>query len=94
MTSRRCCAALTVLAVVLYPRIGVELLPQADEGEVTVNAELGVGTRIELTEKALLQLEQMVETLVPEKSAESPEAIGSFQRWSSADWRGRTVAVR
>ncbi len=34
------------------------------------------------------------ETLVPEKSAESPEAIGSFNRWSSADWRGRTVAVR
>ena len=53
-------AALTVLAAVLYPRIGVELLPQADEGEVTVNAELGVGTRIELTEKALLTLEGMV----------------------------------
>src|SRR5689334_16539629 len=33
-------AALVALAVVLCPRIGVELLPQADEGEVTVNAEL------------------------------------------------------
>ena len=60
-------AALTVLAVVLYPRIGVELLPQADEGEVTVNAELGVGTRVELTEAAMLQLEERVNALVPEK---------------------------
>jgi HAE1 family hydrophobic/amphiphilic exporter-1 len=60
-------AALTALAVVLYPRIGVELLPQADEGEVTVNAELGVGSRIELTEKALLTLEDMVDKYVPEK---------------------------
>ncbi|WNG62981.1 hypothetical protein F0U59_37910 [Archangium gephyra] len=34
------------------------------------------------------------ETLVPEKSAERVEDFGSFQRWSSADWRGRTVAVR
>jgi len=60
-------AALVALAVVLYPRIGVELLPQADEGEVTVNAELGVGTRIELTEKALLTLEEKIQQLVPEK---------------------------
>ena len=60
-------AALTALAVVLYPRIGVELLPQADEGEVTVNAELGVGTRVELTEAAVLQLEERVNALVPEK---------------------------
>jgi hypothetical protein len=34
------------------------------------------------------------ETLLPEKSADSPGALGAFQRWSSADWRGRTVAVR
>jgi HAE1 family hydrophobic/amphiphilic exporter-1 len=58
--------ALTVLAVVLYPRIGVELLPQTDEGEVNVNAELGVGTRIELTEDVLLKLEDMVRQQVPE----------------------------
>jgi HAE1 family hydrophobic/amphiphilic exporter-1 len=59
-------AALVVLAAVLYPQIGVELLPQADEGEVNVNAELGVGTRIELTETMLLQLEEMVRENVPE----------------------------
>jgi HAE1 family hydrophobic/amphiphilic exporter-1 len=60
-------AALTALAVVLYPRIGVELLPQADEGEVTIQAELGVGSRMELTEKALLTLEDLVDKYVPEK---------------------------
>jgi HAE1 family hydrophobic/amphiphilic exporter-1 len=60
-------AALVALAVVLYPRIGVELLPQADEGEVTVNAELGVGTRIEITEKALLTLEDRIKAFIPER---------------------------
>jgi HAE1 family hydrophobic/amphiphilic exporter-1 len=59
-------AALIALAVVLYPRIGTELLPQADEGEVNINAELGVGTRIELTENVLLQLEEKVKEYVPE----------------------------
>jgi HAE1 family hydrophobic/amphiphilic exporter-1 len=59
-------AALVMLAVMLYPRINSELLPQADEGEVTVNAELGVGTRVELTEGVLLQLEERVREFVPE----------------------------
>jgi hydrophobic/amphiphilic exporter-1 (mainly G- bacteria), HAE1 family len=57
---------LVVLTLVLYPRVGVELLPQTDEGEVNVNAELAIGTRIERTEEALLTLEQMVKQFVPE----------------------------
>jgi HAE1 family hydrophobic/amphiphilic exporter-1 len=59
-------AALVVLAVVLYPRIGVELLPQTDEGEVNVNAQLGVGTRFEITEVALLRIEELIKQNVPE----------------------------
>src|SRR5207244_2408044 len=52
--------ALTVLAAVLYPKVGVELLPQTDEGEVNVNAQLPVGTRVERTEAVMYQLEDMV----------------------------------
>src|SRR5688572_24718096 len=59
-------AASVVVAVLIYPMIGVELLPQADEGEVNVNAELGVGTRFERTEEALLRVEEMVKANVPE----------------------------
>ena len=59
-------AALVVTAVMLFPRVAVELLPQTDEGEVTVNAELAVGTRIERTEGVVLQLEEMIREAVPE----------------------------
>ncbi|MGE0593615.1 MAG: efflux RND transporter permease subunit, partial [Vicinamibacterales bacterium] len=59
-------AALIALSVVLYPRIGVELVPQTDEGQVNVNVELAVGTRIERTEEAVLRLEQLVKDSVPE----------------------------
>jgi len=58
--------ALVVAAYLIYPMIGVELLPQTDEGEVNVNAELGVGTRVERTEEALLKLEDLVKANVPE----------------------------
>ena len=38
--------------------IGVELQPTTDEGEVTVDAELAVGTRVEITEAVLIRLEE------------------------------------
>jgi HAE1 family hydrophobic/amphiphilic exporter-1 len=58
--------ALFVLALVLLPTIGSELMPQTDEGEVQVDVEMPVGTRIERTEATLLRLEQMVREMVPE----------------------------
>jgi HAE1 family hydrophobic/amphiphilic exporter-1 len=58
--------ALVVLAAVLYPRIETELVTQTDEGEVNVNAELALGTRIERTEEVLLLLEERVKRFVPE----------------------------
>jgi HAE1 family hydrophobic/amphiphilic exporter-1 len=59
-------AALVVAAVLLYPLVGVELLPTTDEGEVNVNAELAVGTRFERTEEALLKVEELIKQNVPE----------------------------
>jgi HAE1 family hydrophobic/amphiphilic exporter-1 len=58
--------ASVIAAVLIYPLLSTELLPQTDEGEVNVNAELPVGTRIERTEAVMLQLEQMVREYVPE----------------------------
>ncbi len=58
--------ALFVLAIVLMPLVGSELMPQTDEGEVQVDVELPVGTRIERTEATILRLEQMVREVVPE----------------------------
>ena len=56
----------SLAAVLIYPMIAVELMPQTDEGEVNINAELAVGTRVERTEEALLRLEDMVRERVPE----------------------------
>jgi HAE1 family hydrophobic/amphiphilic exporter-1 len=62
-------AGLVFLAFTLFPMIGFELLPQTDEGQVNVNAELPIGTRVELTEQAILRLEEMVRETVPEATA-------------------------
>jgi HAE1 family hydrophobic/amphiphilic exporter-1 len=59
-------AALFVVALLLLQTVGFELQPITDEGEVTVDAELAVGTRVERTEEVLILLEQRVRALVPE----------------------------
>jgi HAE1 family hydrophobic/amphiphilic exporter-1 len=59
-------AALFVIAMVLMGQVGYELQPTTDEGEVTVDAELAVGTRVERTEEVLIRLEERIRELVPE----------------------------
>jgi HAE1 family hydrophobic/amphiphilic exporter-1 len=58
--------AAVVAAVLIFPTIGFELMPQADEGEVRVTAELPVGTRIERSEEVALRLEGLAKEYVPE----------------------------
>jgi HAE1 family hydrophobic/amphiphilic exporter-1 len=58
--------ALFVLSMYLGQFIGVELQPTTDEGQVTVDAELAVGTRVELTEEVLIALEERIREQVPE----------------------------
>ena len=54
------------LAFVILPTIPSELLPQTDEGEVSVSARMPAGTRIERTEAVALQMEEIVRANVPE----------------------------
>ena len=58
--------AAVIAAVVMLPGIPFELMPQADEGEVRVTAELPVGTRIERGEEVAVRLETLAKEFVPE----------------------------
>jgi HAE1 family hydrophobic/amphiphilic exporter-1 len=72
-------AALTVGAVLLLPTIPSELVPQTDEGEVSVSARMPPGTRIERTEAVALQMEDIVRANVPElRSIMSSAGGGGF----------------
>jgi HAE1 family hydrophobic/amphiphilic exporter-1 len=68
--------ALFVLAIYLGQFIGVELQPTTDEGEVRVDVELAVGTRVELTEEVVIQLERAIRERVPEQTMLISQAGG------------------
>jgi hydrophobic/amphiphilic exporter-1 (mainly G- bacteria), HAE1 family len=59
-------AALTVAAFLLLPTIPTELVPQTDEGEVSITARLPVGARIERAQAVAVRIEQLVHATVPE----------------------------
>lgn len=46
--------------------IGVEFMPQADEGEIRVNVEMAVGTRIEVVDEVMQEIEKITRDTVPE----------------------------
>jgi HAE1 family hydrophobic/amphiphilic exporter-1 len=57
---------LFVISLALIPTVGVELMPSTDEGEVIVNAEMAVGTRLEVVDQSFQQIEKIVYQAVPE----------------------------
>jgi HAE1 family hydrophobic/amphiphilic exporter-1 len=57
---------LLVGALLLTPLLGAELMPQTDEGEVSVRVELPSGTRMEVTDAVSAEIEEIIRRDVPE----------------------------
>ncbi|MFP4454187.1 MAG: efflux RND transporter permease subunit [Desulfonatronovibrio sp.] len=67
-------------SLTLIPFIGTEMMPQTDEGEVRVNIEMEVGSRLSQLNSAALKAEEIINKEVPEA-----ENIISFL--GGAGWR-------
>jgi HAE1 family hydrophobic/amphiphilic exporter-1 len=57
------------LSLTLYNRLGSELLPSVDEGMMYVRLELPVGTRFDVTDRVLTDIEQTVYQTAPDVQA-------------------------
>jgi HAE1 family hydrophobic/amphiphilic exporter-1 len=73
---------LLTASLLATPYIGVELMPSADEGEVRVEAEMAVGTRLNLLDEKFKVIEEIVNESVPEIRSTATSVGGSR-------WRGR-----
>jgi len=67
-----------VVSLGLVPFIGTELSPDVDRGEITISAEMPVGTNLWVTDSAVSKLEQIILAEVPESQIMST-SIGSGQ---------------
>ena len=53
-------------SLALVPLVGTELMPESDEGEVRVNVEMEVGTRVGVVDETMRKVEAIVSGEVPE----------------------------
>jgi HAE1 family hydrophobic/amphiphilic exporter-1 len=81
---------LLTASLMLIPYVGVELMPSTDEGEVRVEAEMQVGTRLGLLDEKFKVLEKIIRDSVPEIKNVVTTVGGS--RWHGAG--GHTGEVR
>ncbi len=70
-------------SLALVPLVGIEFMPSTDEGEVRVNAEMAVGTRVDVVNEQFLAIESVVRREVAEMTNMVTYIGGSF-------WRGKT----
>jgi HAE1 family hydrophobic/amphiphilic exporter-1 len=73
-------AALFAASLLVVPFIGSELMPQTDEGEVRINAEMSVGTKLEVMDRTFREIERVV-------AAEVPEARKMMTSIGGGGWR-------
>jgi HAE1 family hydrophobic/amphiphilic exporter-1 len=59
-------AATLLVTVYLWPRIGVELTPEVDEGEVRITVELEPGTHVDATHELMERIAAIARQEVPE----------------------------
>ncbi|HEX5513151.1 MAG TPA: efflux RND transporter permease subunit [Gammaproteobacteria bacterium] len=62
-------AVLFVGSLLLIPQVGGELMPASDESEVRVSLEMEPGTRLEVVDQRMRQVEAIVAEAVPETRA-------------------------
>ncbi len=56
-----------ILSLALYPMVGEAYFPRTDPGQFVINVKATTGTRIELTDQLVQQVEQIVRDVVPPK---------------------------
>ncbi len=67
-------AAVFAGAIYLAPYVGVELQPEADEGEVRVSLELEPGTHVDVTDAIVQEISKSIREHIPEVETVSSES--------------------
>jgi outer membrane protein TolC len=81
-------------SLALIPLVGTELMPVTDEGEVRVNVEMEVGTRLSLLDETFLPIEALVAREVPEIQSTVVSLGGSGFHASASNLGEMRVALK
>jgi len=86
------CPLILVLALALIPKLGTELMPEVDEGRISISIQLPVGTKFQITDALSKDIEKAVQESVPELQNLRTN-VGSSGRWFSMSSVSHTASV-
>jgi len=72
-----------VLTIALIPTLGTELLPEVDEGRISINVQLPVGTKFQVSDALVKSIEKEVQESIPELKTMRTSS-GGGRGWMSA----------
>ena len=81
-------------SILLVPLVGVEFMPESDEAEVRIDAEMEVGTRVEILDEQFKRIEELVDQYVPEKESSVAYLGGSSWRPSGTHTGQLRIALK
>lgn len=77
--------ALFLASLGLYPLLGQELFPQVDAGQIVMTVRVPTGTRLEVTEKHIIKVEEALHEIIkPEDLEMVISELGVVPDWSAA----------
>jgi HAE1 family hydrophobic/amphiphilic exporter-1 len=86
------CPLMLVLALALIPTLGTELMPEVDEGNLSISIRLPIGTKFQITDALTKRIEKVVQENVPEMKT-MRTSVGSSGRFFSTSSRSHTASV-
>lgn len=86
------CPLILVLVLAIIPTLGTELMPEVDEGSISINIELPVGTKFQITDELTKKMEKIVQESLPEMRTMRTN-VGSSGRFFSTSSRSHTASI-
>ncbi len=86
------CPLILALVLAIIPTLGTELMPEVDEGNISINIELPVGTKFQITDELTKKMEKIVQESLPEMKTMRTN-VGSSGRFFSTSSRSHTASI-
>ncbi|MBI1924788.1 efflux RND transporter permease subunit, partial [Candidatus Poribacteria bacterium] len=88
------CPLILGLTLTLIPKLGVELMPDVDEGDISISVQLPVGTKFQVTDALAKRIEAVVQANVPEMKSLRANVGGGTGFMSASGSHAANLQVR
>jgi HAE1 family hydrophobic/amphiphilic exporter-1 len=86
------CPLILILILTLIPTLGTELMPEVDEGNISISVQLPVGTKFDITDALTKEIEKLMQEHFPEIETMRTR-VGSSGGWFSASSTSHTASI-